>query len=434
VAHDNATNAPGLLQYHPNIHVWGPWKTLKRIPRATLAAVMHLNISKHLGIKSFEKMLFFARRLRELVLLHEHLESHIAVRLFRALVERERVDGASGLQTLRLGGKTFGRKSVVAFAIYVAGASSLETLELQFCTFKSDELNIFADGLARSRTITTLDLNGSSLDQNPAVPLARILRSCPTLVTLNLSYTCFGTRDGQLEALADAVMDDSCNLQSLSVMGNSSIAFTRMIAKLHRITTESGRFSKDGIRAIGEAIGASKTITNIGLCETFNMATEMKFFSLSLSANKSLQIIDLNDCYIDAIGLLYLKDALVGKEEIRELHLDDNNIGDSGCQYIAEILVGCPSIEIVHLRCNSIGSAGVATITTALPLAKRLQKLGLHGNRFVDDPSAAAFFAAVHVHPCLSYINFSEDAQSFQIGELARPLLEALKPDLVRIL
>jgi Ran GTPase-activating protein (RanGAP) involved in mRNA processing and transport len=321
-----------------------------------------------------------------------------------------------------------------AFATYVAGASSLETLTLRHCTFKSDELNVFADGLARSRTITALDLNGSSLDQNPAVPLARILHGCPTLVTLNLSNTLFGVRDGQLEALADAVMDDSCNLQSLSVTGNSSIAFARMIAKLYRIDADSGRISKDGIRAIGEAIGASKTITNISLCETFNMATEMAFFSSSLSANKSLQIIDLYDCDIDALGLLHLKGALVGKEAIRELHLDNNNIGDSGCQHVAEILAGCPSIEVVHLRCNLIGSAGVATITAALPLAKRLQKLRLHGNRFVDDPSAAAFFAAIHVHPCLSSIHISEDEQSFQIGELARPLLEALKPGLIRIL
>jgi hypothetical protein len=103
LAPDKVIQAPGLLQYHPQICVWGPWKTLRRLPDAVIANMMHLDIRNHfVDARGLEEVLSSARRLRKLVL-YEPLKSRIAVRLFRALVERERVDGASGLQTLRLG-------------------------------------------------------------------------------------------------------------------------------------------------------------------------------------------------------------------------------------------------------------------------------------------------------------------------------------------
>jgi Ran GTPase-activating protein (RanGAP) involved in mRNA processing and transport len=435
VAHDNATNAPGLLQYHPNIHVWGPWKTLKRIPDAMMRNMVHLHIHNRLGLaKSLEKVFTSTSRLRELFISHGSIKSTTAVRLFRALGERERVAGAQGLQTLYVELSKFGKKTADQLSAYLANASSLEHLTLCDCTFKMDTLQSLADGLVQNRTITVLDLDGTNLGLRPEIALSKILRGCPTLTTLDLSDTFYGRETPSHSAeLADAILSGNCNLKSLSVERNwigseGASELAPAISKLQNLKVSNNNIGIDGIRAIGEAVKTSKTITNLSINNNYGIAYVIESFSAGIASNKSLQILELFGCKIGTAGLRQLSAVLVGKVAMRELYLYNNCIDDAGCQYVVEILVGCSALEVLELGWNKIGSAGVRTLVAALPQAKHLQKLMLCGNGAVDDPSTAALFEAVHGHPSLSYIAIYASDSNFHIGELATPVLEALKP------
>jgi Ran GTPase-activating protein (RanGAP) involved in mRNA processing and transport len=434
---DAAFSAPGLLQYHPEIRICGPWKTLKRIPGAIMRGMVHLDVHSPIGLaKGLEEVFASMSRLRELSISHV-VKSGTTVRLFRALGERERVDGAQGLQTLYVGQTIFGKEATDQFSAYLADAGSLETLTLHNCSFKRDYLQSLVNGLVQNRTITVFELDGCSLGLNSEVALSKILRGCPTLTALDLSYTHFGNLSGQLEALADAILDGNCNLKSLSANGNSfcrhgARAIAPTISKLQKLEISNNSIWDDDIRAIGEAIGSSKTITNLSINNNYGLAFAIESFSAGIASNKSLQILEIFHCHIGAAGLQHLSAALVGKKELRELYLYDNSIVDDGCQYVAEILVGCPSLEVLQLSVNQFGSAGVRTLATALSRATSLQKLVMYGIGYVDDPSAAALFEAAHGHPSLSRIAVAEDDWNFQIGELATAKLENLRPGLVK--
>jgi Ran GTPase-activating protein (RanGAP) involved in mRNA processing and transport len=443
LAPDGAVQSPGLLQYHSNLHIWGPWKTLKRVPYIVLRNTVNLDIRCPLGFaKGLEEVLASTSRLRKLYIFGRITKNSTAVRLFRALGERERVEGASGLRTLHLEKETFGKEATYALSTYLASATSLEELTLYYCNFKKSYLQNLADGIVENRTIKSLSLNGSNLGLHSEVALSKILRGCPTLIDLNLCGTTFGSGDqhGKFATLTAAIMDDNCNLKFLNVVdnmidSNGAIALAPTISKLHELETHCNKIWNAGIIAFGAAIKASKTITKIALSNNHGVAHEIEAFSLDLTVNKSLQVIELYGCKIGTPGLLHLKAALVGKSELRELHLFGNNIDDVGCQHVAEILASCPSLKVLHLGQNRIGNAGIRTIAAALSQARNLHKLVLYRNEPVDDPSAAALFTAVHGHPNLSRIIISSrNNNGFQIGELTTPILETLKPGLALIL
>jgi Ran GTPase-activating protein (RanGAP) involved in mRNA processing and transport len=422
-----------LLQYHPKIRVYDNWKNIKTIPKVLLGNIAHLVIQKSIDREIGLKEVFTSMRgLRELTLLHGKLETRTARRLFKVLREREKRN--NGLHELCLIFKIFRNDAMISLASYVADAKSLEKLDFSSCTFKKDSLLNLVDGIVKNKSIKTLNLNCQDLGSHPEIALSKILRGCPTLIELDLAATCRHFSSQDWETIASAIMDDNCNLQSLSFgLGWSpsehvAIILAPLITKLHRLEITASYFSGQGVRAIGRAIGASKTITH---CHV-RLGGDLKQFALDIAPNKSLEVFNLNNCKIGTEGLLHLKGAFAGKTELRKLRLEGNNIDDAGCQYIAELLISCPSLEIIRLGTNKIGACGVRTIAAALPQAKNLQRLFLGGNNeVVDDASAAELFRAVYDHPSLSCLVISVCADGFKIGELATPALEALKPGIV---
>jgi Ran GTPase-activating protein (RanGAP) involved in mRNA processing and transport len=428
-------NALGLLQYHPDLHLWGLWRSLKKIPHPVLHNAVNLEIYGHLDLAiGLDEALISSKRLRDLTLSDGPIKN-MAARLFKALGERE--SGSPGLRTLCLRWKTFGKEAMDALATYLASASSLEELAFIYCVFNNNCLDDLVAGLVQNRTIRSLDLKGSNLGDNAELTLSKILRGCPALLTLTLSSTSTRIRGWKMKEVVTAIMDDSCNLRSLNIgsLGLSDgdiVELSPVITKLHKLDIHNNSVGGDGIRAIAEALKTSKTITHIGLNDNRLIMEDVEFLSAGLAANKSLQVLELNACSIRPPELRYLKDALVGKVAMRILNLCNNSINNRGCQYVAEILTGCPSLEILQLYWNGIESAGIRTISPALPTARHLQQLTLTCNGAVDDPSAAALFAAVHGHPSLTELDISVTGCGFHIGELAKPMFERLKPGLVR--
>jgi Ran GTPase-activating protein (RanGAP) involved in mRNA processing and transport len=342
----------GLLQYHPKIKVWGPLRVLKEVLHVVIDNIVYLDIIN------------------------------------------PRIDSTDFDDVL---------------ASHIMDARLLEELTLPGCTFTNDTLHSLADGLVKNKSIRSIDLRYSYLGQNPELALSKILCGCPKLTSLNLSDT--GIRKYLLEVLATIIVDDRCNLQSLNITNNSfweiannSMAFTSMMSKLSKFKALSCRISKEDLRALGDAIGASKTITEINLGCNCNIAADIETFSTGLALNKSLQVLSMNNCNIGTAKFVILKDALVGKSELLELHLRDNKIDDSGCRYVVELLTGCPSLQVLDLTWNNIESAGIRVITAALPLARNLRKLVLYESSMVDDETSHALLVAVKAHPNLSYI------------------------------
>jgi Leucine-rich repeat (LRR) protein len=423
----------GLLQYHPEIRVWGHWEYIKNASEMLLGNIKDLGIRNSIDrINGLKEVLASMRSLRKFTLLYGKLGTRTAVRLFKVLRERERRN--YGLHELHIIMKTFGSDAMISLAAYLADAKSLEKLILISSTFKQDSFHDLATGIVQNKSIKSLSLSGSSLGSSSEIALAKILRECPTLTELDLSSVCIHFTSQQWNTVGSAIMDDNCNLQSLRFgfrrlsSNDYAIALAPLITKLHKLDLIVTNILDDGVRAIGRAIGASKTITHLCL----SLKGDLKLFALAMASNKSLQMLDVDDCEIAEANLCHLKCALIGKSELRELHLAGNGITDADCQYVAEILIGCPSLEFLYLTSNNIGSAGIRTIAAALPRAKNLHRLHLAWNNRVDDESAAALFRAAYGHPSLSSIVISMTDNGFHIGELATPALEALKPKLVR--
>jgi Ran GTPase-activating protein (RanGAP) involved in mRNA processing and transport len=442
-----ANHQVGLLQYHPDINVMGSCETFNEVPDTLIHNLARLGISIPYGhAPGLEEKLTSARRLQQLTLSCAEVSdnNNIVTYLFRTLKEREKIDGTTGLRTMTIISKIFGEEDTNELVIYLADASKLVKLTLMCCTFKKESLQILANGIVKSRSIDTLNLGASALGQDAELALSKILRGCPSLTSLNLSDTRGGSYNQyyQLEALASAVMDENCNLQSLNIahndlIGNAAIAFAPMISKLRTLNLSNNEISNTGIRAIGDALKISKTITDINLSNNLWTAVGMEdilVFLSNLAANKSLQRLGLYGCAIGtAEFLLHLKTALLGKVELRELNLGDNFIDDGDCQHVAEIMTGCHSLEILDLWNNKIGGVGMIAIAAALPQAKNLQQLDLEWNGVVDDASATVLFKAIQDHPRLTRVSIAEDEYGFHIGDLARPVLASLKPDRIQI-
>jgi hypothetical protein len=438
---DRAANTPWLLQYHPDVHITVSWNVLKKIPKLVSRNVTKLEIAAYLGETDedeIEEILDSTGRLQELALLNLELSSSTAKCLLNALRLQECMDGIR-LRSLRLNNcSKSGNMVIVHLSRYIAFASSLEKLTFFSFDFRGS-FHIFANEVTKNRSISSLDLRGSRFDDEFEVSMSKILRGCPSLLSLNISSIRILSRSLQIEQITDAIMDDNCNLQSLYVTKHTRPLnlpyglelFAPVIAKLRKLELHFSITSNDDLRAIGDAIGASKTITHIGLTSNDMTWDKMELFSLGVAANKSLEVLDLFGCKIGSEGLRHVKEALVGKMEIRELNLYNNNIDDNGCQYLAEILLRCPSLEILHLAGNMIGSEGIKAIASVLSSAKHLQQLRLNGNGVVDDTSSAALFEAAYGHPSLVNIVIAKGVGRFQIGELATPMLKRLKPDLV---
>jgi Ran GTPase-activating protein (RanGAP) involved in mRNA processing and transport len=436
-----SSSAPGLLQYHPDLHLWGSLGALKRIPYLVLHGATNIEIralhTSDACVEGIDEILKHSNRLQKLTLSNGVINGDNAARLFGALSTRESSSKASGLRSLRFQGKYLDIEIMSELSAYLANTSSLEELVLSSCTFKQGSLNGLATGMIKNRSVKTLNLSRSELNYDAEVALSKILRGCPTLRTLNLS-TCSQLSWRQLETITNAILDSNCNLQELDI-GNIGLndgvgALAPAIAKLQKLDVCNNTVWCAGINALGKAIGASNTITDINLSNNrgLDSEVELKKFSLNITSNKSLQVLDLSGCRIGTPGLQHLKGALVGKTALRELHLYENCINDAGCQYVAEILVGCPALEVLHLGWNSIGSAGVRTLAAALPQARNLQQFIIDWCWVVDDASTAALFSAIHDHPSLTKVDITASECGFLIGELAKPKLEALKPGLVR--
>jgi hypothetical protein len=341
----------GLLQYHPRIRIHGPLKVIKDATYAIIRNTVHIDNFYSLATES---------------------------------------DYDDVLEA------------------YIANTGLLEELKLCKTIFKSGTESL-AHFLVKNKSIRSLSIVDSDLGKNSEVALSELLRGCPKLTSLNLHWSKFG----KLKALIDAILDDNCNLQSLGIVetiiaDDDSIKLTAMISKLSRLDVTACSISRNVIRAIGEAIGISKTITHIDLNRNIKVASEIEAFSMGLSANKSLQVLSLRNCNINTDKLLYLKDALVGKEALRKLDLNSNKFGDAGCRYVAEILTSCPSLQILDLAWNNIGIIGVEIIADVLPSANKLRQLRIYGCRIVSESSTASLFAAAKCHPNLSIINKSE--------------------------
>jgi Leucine-rich repeat (LRR) protein len=421
-----ASQSAGLLRYHPNVHILGPWDMFKWFPDAIIhnmvsySVIPPINFSKDADL---EEILLSARRLRKLSfsLTYISISAETATRLFKVLIERERVDGVCGLQMLHIDCKLFNRVAIDALVLYVTNSTSLETLTAGYCNFnyRDDFLDKLADGLVKNKNIRSLNLCNCNLGKNPEVALSKILRGCPNLSNLNLVGTEFGSRDGgQLAVIAAAIMDDNCKLQSLNIASNQLIytsgsALTPIMSKISSLNAVfCTNYRINCLRDFGRAIGASKTLTRINFAHN-KIDTEIEAFSAGLALNKSLQVLSLDTCSIGTAELLILKNALVGKSELCELDLSSNSIDDAGCQYVAEILASCPSLQVLELGGNNISSDGVRTIAAAFPFTRSLQKFTIFSLRVViDDASVSALFDAAHDHPSLTFIYASSRSWS----------------------
>jgi hypothetical protein len=429
----------GLIQYHPDIYIKGQWKDLEKFPALLSRCAANLEIIGLFdNVEKIEQIFGYSKsKIRELTLSNGVIRSKIAIRLFKALHERERSNEAPGLRALYFHKESLSNRVLDALAIYIADTRSLEELTFYNSTFKLSEIKSLEDGLLKNRSITSLEFTGPAFHRNFEVAMSRVLRGCPTLLLFSLrtSYKQYG--DWNLETIADAIMDNNCNLQWLCInnrtLSNKElVALSSSITKLHGLRACFGEISGEDLQVLGHAIGASKTITCISLsyANRSEIGTE---FLLNMTANKSLQVIDLLGCGIGTQGLFHLKEAVIGKTELREINLTCNNVDDSGCRYIAEIIAECPSLEILHLDWNGIKSTGIRAIAAALLLSKSLQKLYLRGTRLIDDASASVLFTAVKDHPSLLHIILSMQDNRFHIGELATPVLESLKAGVVKI-
>jgi Ran GTPase-activating protein (RanGAP) involved in mRNA processing and transport len=442
---ERASHQIGLLQYHPDIHIVGSWNSLDRIPAVLIHITAHLDIDMPLfDAPEFEETFISAKRLQYLTISYGDIRNKMMVRLFRMLRKRETMNGISGLRTMTIISKIFGEDDTIEELVsYIVNASQLVKLSLVGCTFEKEALHILANGIVKSGRIKTLNLDDSNLGHDAELALSKILHSCPSLTSLSLSEARFRGKNKyhRFEAIASAVMDMDCNLQSLNVSDFyiTSNALVPMISKLHTLDVSNNRILDIGIRAIGDALKISKTITDINLGNNLWTAVGMEdilVFLSNLAANKSLQRLGLYGCDIgEAEFLIHLKAALVGKAELRKLDLGDNSIDDDGCQHVAEILTKCPYLEILDLNVNSIGSIGMRTIAAALPHAKNLQQLDLDWNIRVgvDDASSAVLFAAIHDHPSLAKVIIYKSEYGFNIEELAMQVLERLTPDRIEI-
>ncbi len=129
------------------------------------------------------------------------------------------------------------------------------------------------------------------------------------------------------------------------------------------------------VKALAEAIGANRALTNLDLFENYIDDTGARFIADALKTNTILSTLDLTNNYIKDEGLAAIAEALKTNKSLTELNLRGNKIQDATA--LADVLKTNKTLTKINLALTWTGIECTRVFADALKTNSNLIELDL---------------------------------------------------------
>ena len=283
------------------------------------------------------------------------------------------------LQTLKLTNYEIGSQNAEALAYGIKelplkevhltrnaiGPEGALTLDREGCFKNTNCLNISHNAIGsegaiaisnilkkRNENINILVLTGNLIDSSGIVALAKELRNCPNLQSINLTSNPIGS-DGAA-ALGNG-LNYCLNLKRLCIWGCD--------------------ITSDGITTLVDTFFSWKCLTTLDLTDNKLCSKGMPALAKGINSLHNLEELYLSHNQIDCSGAKVLAKGLQSCPKLTVLNISHNNIGSIGATAIVDGLL-CPNIKFVNLSHNSFGPGNEVLLASLV----KLVKLAKHGH------------------------------------------------------
>mmetsp|Transcript_16202 Transcript_16202/g.26992 ORF Transcript_16202/g.26992 Transcript_16202/m.26992 type:complete len:376 (+) Transcript_16202:75-1202(+) len=218
----------------------------------------------------------------------------------------------------------------------------------------------------RAQSITSLNLAQSFGGPRPSMALARAIRVCGSLTSIDLSrnkLTSFGRDLSGLQSVASAIAESSL---------------------LTRLDLSVNRLGAEGSRIIADCISKSSSLIELNLYLNFLGPAGALAISDGVASSKSIRELDLSANKMGPWGAKAIADG-IARSGLVCLDLSDNNLTNNGkdvtgIRAIAAALAISPSLEELNLAGNSIGPSGAEALAAGMAVSQKLSWIDLSHN------------------------------------------------------
>ena len=261
--------------------------------------------------------------------------------------------------------------------------------------------------------IEHIDLRYNQITDEGASYLAKLLKICPNIVTLNLEGNDIKS-DGATQ-IADALKSYdrliSINLNGNCIQTEGSMSITELLftnQKLVQLDLGNNEIDHDGMIALSSVINCSNytlEVLNIDNPRYRSIGQETAIhFGKMLASNVGLQKLSIRKHKLRCDGIYIVMEHLLENSTLKVLDLNANEISVQGMQAISKFLKqeNCV-LESLHLANNRASDLGAKAIAQAMAINKSLIHIDITYNNINDDGLCRTAESLLHNQTLLSF-------------------------------
>lgn len=254
------------------------------------------------------------------------------------------------------------------FASIIKSCPNLLHLDLSYSGLGDEEMKTVIDALKYVPRLVSLDLSGCKLAQNSMIHLSEKLSCIRELASLSLNDNLdIGPEGAQVLARG---LHKIPKLECLSLRG------------INRKTDSASEISKVVYSSLGQAFAHCPRLTTLDL--SGNLLHQGTFVGACIKEAPKLTSLDLSGNAFQDEGTESLAKVLPCLRTLSELFLDRNHITCGGLKSLSESLKQTPNLRKLSLKSNLISDAGVAALACNVPQICQLHWLFLGYNSITE--------------------------------------------------
>ncbi|EFA75249.1 hypothetical protein PPL_11324 [Heterostelium album PN500] len=215
----------------------------------------------------------------------------------------------------------------------------------------------FLDILARNQDLTILDVSSNHLQESNGDEIANFIRLNESIHTLNISDNDF---------------------YEATVAIGEALAANKSITNLNISNTKSSNLIG---KVLAKTLSTNHCIKILDISHTKLGHSGILDFAIGLSSNYiTLEILSINDCDLQDKGAIHIGESLLSNVTLTQLYMNSNSIEKEGAKAIAKSLKRNTTLKTLHLGNNQIGVKGIKSLGSALKSNRTLLDLSVKSN------------------------------------------------------
>ena len=297
------------------------------------------------------------------------------------------------------------------FALIMKSCPNLRHLDLSYSGLGDEDMKDVIDALKFVPNLKSLDLSGCKLTQISVAYLSKKLSCTATLTSLSL--------ENNIDLGAEGVKALTGGLPKVPHLENLSLH------DVNRKTDVASETSRIIFTVLGEAFAHCPKLTSLDL--SANLLHQGKFVGDCVRKTPRLVHLDLSGNAFQDEGAESLASALPCVPGLSELLLDKNQITCKGLVTLSEGFNCTPYLCKLSLKSNCISDVGVAALASVAPYICQMEELCLGYNN-ITEAGLNALFTSFKSFSSLQCLDFKGNLLSEEgISELGTKLCELPK-------